>query len=139
MQFALPPVVLALGTALLVIGIAATLALAYYVYRDASLRGSERPAAWAAGAVLPMVGVLVLVLYLLTRDSIGVRTEPRSRLESVCLSLYPGLVGAFVLGSLLSPPDPFSVLLYLVPALAVTIPAAYLVLDGVSGPGFGTA
>jgi len=99
------------------------LAVGYWVYRDAALRGSTHPLGWAIASV---VGFQIApVIYLLSRRRIGPRSEPPSRFDRTLAATSVGITGVFVIGALVTPPDPFSQVAFATPAVLVAIPAAY--------------
>ena len=99
------------------------LAVGYWVYRDAALRGSTYPLGWAIASV---VGFQVVpVIYLLLRERIGPRSEPPSRFDRTLNATVVGIVVVFVIGAFVTPPDPFTQVAFATPAILVVIPAAY--------------
>ena len=128
MQFALPTLSAVLAVVAAAVTFTTLLALGYWVYRDASLRGSDSSVLWGIGCVV--VSPLTLV-YLLLRGRIGERTEPRSRVETACLTIVVGVVLSQAAAAVLTPPDAYSMLYFFAPSLLVTLPAAYLYLEGV--------
>ncbi|SNZ17221.1 hypothetical protein SAMN06269185_2933 [Natronoarchaeum philippinense] len=99
------------------------LAVGYWVYRDAALRGSTYPFGWAIASV---VGFQIIpVIYLLLRERIGPRSEPPSRFDRTLNATVVGIVVVFIIGALVTPPDPFAQVAFATPAVLVVIPAAY--------------
>lgn len=127
MQSSLPPrlvQVLFFGTyAAWLVGVAAYVG---WIYRDATVRGSESPFRWALGAFL--LGPLVLLAYLPKRRELGARPEPPSRVTKALASVGAGLWVSFVLGAFFAPPDPFTQVLYAAGSLVVTAPLAYVLI-----------
>lgn len=101
------------------------LAIGYWVYRDARERGSDGPSSWAlAAALVP----LMLAVYVAYRSRIGERSHRSDRPERAAGSYVVGFLFAFVSGAMLSPPDPFSQLLWFVGALPVGLIVGYLLV-----------
>lgn len=100
--------------------------LGYWVYRDASARGSSVPRWW--GLAVAILDPLVLG-YLFTRwRKLGEREYPRtSRDRSVATALV-ALFGSLLLATETSPPDPLSQPRYFFGALVVVAPLAYLLV-----------
>lgn len=107
---------------------AAGVGLLYWALRDASQRGSHWPAAWAAVVVL--AAPVAVPTYLLVRSRLGSRTDPPSRAERLGASLGMGVLAVFIAETLVGPPDPYSQLLFVVPATVVVVPAVYWALFG---------
>jgi len=99
------------------------LAVGYWVYRDAALRGSTHPVGWAVASVVGFQ--IVPVIYLFARERIGPRSESPSRFDRTLGAVAVGVVVVFVIGALFTPPDPFSQVAFATPAVLVVIPAAY--------------
>jgi sec-independent protein translocase protein TatC len=118
-----PTLALAAAVALAVVG--AYAALVYWVYSDATARGSERPGAWAfaVAAFAP-----VLLVYLLRRGAVGDRTDPETDRERLARVLATAVLLSWVVTAVLSPPDPVTQLYYAGGAIAVTVPLGYLLV-----------
>ncbi|WP_256393397.1 hypothetical protein [Natronoarchaeum rubrum] len=99
------------------------LAAGYWVYRDAALRGSTNPLGWAIASVVGFQ--FVPIIYLYYRERIGPRSEPPSRFDRTLNATVVGIVVVFIVGALVTPPDPFSQVAFATPAVLVAIPAAY--------------
>jgi sec-independent protein translocase protein TatC len=103
--------------------LALVLGFGFWVYRDAARRGSSHPFGWAVASV---AGFHVMVLlYPFLRKWIGPQTEPSTRIERAMLAAISGILLAFVIGALVSPPDPFAQIVFASGAVFVTIPVAY--------------
>jgi len=101
------------------------LTIGYWVFRDARERGSDGSSSWAiAAALFP----LMLVVYVFYRSRIGERGQHADQRERAAGSYIVGFLLAFVSGALLSPPDPFSQLLWFVGALPVGLLVGYLLV-----------
>lgn len=113
-----------LGLAVMVAVLAGTyLAGAYWIYRDASARGSDRPGGWVSWWLL--FTVFAAVYYLRVRDRIGERAEPVTRAERAASAVVVATFVVLLGGTLVLPPDPYSQLSFVPPALAVTLPLVY--------------
>ncbi|GAA0673044.1 hypothetical protein ACFQDG_04715 [Natronoarchaeum mannanilyticum] len=99
------------------------LAVGYWVYRDAAFRESTNPLGWAIASVVGFQ--IVPVIYTLVRGRIGPRREPPSRFDRTLSAAAVGIAATFVIGALVTPPDPFSQVAFATPAVLVVIPAAY--------------
>lgn len=93
--------------------------LAYYVYHDASARGSKVPVVWAATGLL----VFPLVVYAAVR---GERKTEKTTEERWALTVAVGFLVPPVAASFLMSPDPVTSLVTIPGVMVVTLPAAYL-------------
>ncbi len=93
--------------------------LAYYVYHDASVRGSDVPVVWAGTALL----VLPLVAYVTVRGErkTGKTTEERWALAVAVGFLVPPVGASFLVSA-----DPMASLVTIPGVMVVTLPAACL-------------
>jgi hypothetical protein len=123
-----PLIAIALGWLL---GVAA---LGYWVVTDATERGRRAP--WF-DALLAVVFAPYILLYLYWR---GERPSPPTRRELVARDSAVALLGAFILGTTLAPPDPVTGALWTVPAMvAGGLVVGYRHWSGVGGGGGSTA
>ncbi|MCU4800634.1 hypothetical protein OB920_09660 [Halobacteria archaeon HArc-gm2] len=100
--------------------------VAYWVYRDASARGSSNPRSWGVWVVIVD---LVVLSYLYNRwRKLGERNYPRTTRDRAVETTVVAGYGAFISGALLAPADFFLTPLYTVGGLAVTLPLAYLLV-----------
>lgn len=84
--------------------------MGYWIYADATARGSDSAFSWAAGGVLTM---FIVAGYLFYRRKIGGRTDLASRRERIAGTVVFAQMFALALGAELSPPDPFTQLIQL--------------------------
>jgi hypothetical protein len=96
--------------------------LGYWTYLDARARDSD--SAIMLGIAVGVVGWLVFP-YLYFR---GERVHPKTRRERIVATVVVANVVAVLIGTMVGPPDPFSGPLYVLGALVVTLPLAYLVV-----------
>jgi len=99
--------------------------LGYWAAADATARGSSRPRLVALTTVVPPFG---LPYYLFRRRKLGPRQRPPSRRERLAVTWTAAGVTAFVLGALVSPPDPVTQVRYFTVLFPVSLPAAYLLV-----------
>lgn len=95
------------------------------MYRDARARGSDSPSTW--GGLCGWIPIL-LIVYLLYRPRIGGRTEPAGRRERLAGSIGLGFLLSFLAGAVLSPPDPFSQLLWFAGSAPLGVLVGYLLV-----------
>lgn len=101
---------------------AGALCFAYWVYLDATERTSDSAVVWAIGSL----SVPLLPLgYLLYRHRIGGRSEPASRRERVAGTLGLAVVCGFIAAGILTPPDAFVQIVYLLAYLFAALPVSY--------------
>jgi hypothetical protein len=109
-------------------------ALGYWVLPDASNRGRRAP--WF-DAFLAVGFAPYLLLYRYWR---GERTSPPTRRELVARDSAVVLLGAFLAGAILAPPDPLTGALWTVPAMVVGgLLVGYRHWSGVGGSESSTA
>lgn len=126
MPSATPLVPLVAAVAVGALALLGGVGLAYWTFRDAAGRGSDRAVYWAAFVfALSLVGVPT---YLLVRSRLGARRDDPSLAERLGGSLGLGLLLAFVAGAVLTPPDPYSQVRFVLPAAMVAVPLAYWTL-----------
>ena len=101
---------------------AAAVSLGYWVYADASARGSDRPLLWG---VLTVLFVPVGLYYWYVRGDVGERRRRPDRGERVALVVALGTLGAYVLAATVAPPDPHTQGRYSLGFLVVTLPVAF--------------
>jgi len=105
-----------------------TAALCWWLYRDASARGSRTPTGWAlSGAFVPLV--LPYYLYKRRRGPVlSQRERSVDRLDRRLGTVVTAGLGAFLVGLIVTPPDP--VLQFVVfPLLFLTLlPVAYVLV-----------
>lgn len=119
------PVTIALSTGLV---LSAMVSLAGWVSLDARARGSDRPGVWAV-LTLPPLSLIGLPWYLFYgRARLGERTASPARLERLIGTWTTAALGALLLGTLVSPPDPLTQTRYIPVAFLVTLPVGYLVV-----------
>jgi len=99
------------------------LCLCYAIAADASARGASG-LFW--GVFVFGLFPLAVPAYLLYRTRLPTRTEPAGQLEQVLGAFGIGGTVAVILSSVLTPPDPFSLLVYGPPLLIVLVPAAFV-------------
>lgn len=96
---------------------------AYWVYRDASARGSSNPRSWGVWVVIVD---LVVLSYLYNRwRKLGERRYPRTTRDRAVETAVVAGYGAFICGALLAPADFFLTPLYTLGLLVVALPLAY--------------
>lgn len=100
---------------------AATLVLlGAWVYYDAASRGAAHPGRWAVAVAL----VAPLLLAYVHRR--GDRVRGPTRGEEVTLPALLACLFAWITGTLLAPPDPYTQVEYVYGVLVVALPAAYM-------------
>lgn len=110
-----------------------------WVYRDADSRGSSAPGLWAVFAVgvLP-IGFPAYLYWRRGREDPPTSPFPDTAGDRILVTMAIAGVSAYLLGSILAAPDPFSQVRYGAVMLVLTLPAAWLYvranLDG-SAPG----
>lgn len=104
------------------------LAAGLWVARDARARGSDRPMLWSLASVFTPVGLPYYLFRRFRRNGLGERASSPTRLDRLLATWTAATLAASFVGSVLSPPDPFSQLLYTLGTLCVTLPLAYLFL-----------
>lgn len=104
------------------------LSLDLWVFRGAGARGSSRPALWALASVFTPVGLPYYLFRRFRRGGFGDRERPPTGRDRLLATWAAASLVAFGVGSVASPPDPFSQLLYTLGALCATLPLAYLLL-----------
>ncbi|WP_435125149.1 DUF7534 family protein [Halobaculum sp. D14] len=123
MALHLAAVLLFAATALLVAASAAS--FGYWVYLDADARGTDAAAVLGAATVfVSFVGVW----YWLRRSAYGDRDSPPSRTQRAAGSVAVASFCAVVLAAVVAPPDPVTQGVWAAGSLAVTAPAAYLLV-----------
>ena len=96
--------------------------LAYWTHRDAIAHGVERPSLWVLAVLAVPFGI---VLYLVVRRG-WERERPRTDGVRAAETALLAILGALVVGPLVTPPDPFTQAVAW-PALALALlPIAYL-------------
>ena len=101
--------------------------LAYWVYRDATRRGSEHATAWGVGMVLlGPASLLGLAYYLYARRHLEGPHAPPTRFDRLVRNVVAASLLTFVVGATLSPPDPFTQAYYAAVALPVLVGLAVL-------------
>ena len=100
----------------------------YWVYRDAAARGADHPAMRAFWALLPF-GVFG---YLFNRSGIGERETELTTSECAVLSLVVAVFLALAISAVVTPPDPFTQVIYGTGFLPFTLLLSYFLffLDG---------
>ncbi|WP_226011217.1 hypothetical protein [Halomicrobium salinisoli] len=117
------PVSPVLGAPALALALAASVGVAWWLYRDARTRGSDRPGAWAACWLL--FSVAGLAHYLLVRGRLDVDDLTAPSAAALVSTAVIGVSLAFLVAALLSPPDPFSQMRLALLALPAALPLAY--------------
>lgn len=117
------------GAALLLglFAVGAGAALVAWVYRDARARGSPSPGGWALSVLSLPIPFLPWYLYRRSR-SLDDRSSAVPTVDRLLATWGLGTIGAFAIGSVISPPDPFTQLFYTPFALVVTLPLVYFVV-----------
>ncbi|WP_440764316.1 hypothetical protein [Natronorubrum sp. DTA7] len=110
---------LVLSTLLLVV--LASLCLCYVVAADANARGAS---GFAWGALTFVLAPVTIPAYLLYRRRLPARDDPPGPTERRIGAFGIGGVAAYVTGSIVSPPDPMSLVVYTLPLLVVFVPLA---------------
>ena len=100
-----------------------SLGAAYWVYRDASRRGSERAVGW--GVATLVFGLVPLAVYLLARRKLEGPHPPPTRSDRLVRNAVVAALLTFVLTAL-GPPDPFTQSSTAVVALPVLLGLAVL-------------
>ena len=94
---------------MLVLTVLPYLGIAYWVYRDASRRGSERAGWWGAGMVLlGPANLLGLAYYLLARRSLEGPHPPPTRFDRLVRNVVVASLFAFGVVAVFTPPDPIT-------------------------------
>lgn len=119
----IPTAVVVMGAISIGLILCLYLLFVYWVYLDASDRGSDRPRLWA----LCMLVVLpVSALYFVFAGRIGERKEsPTARKRLVETVLIAGCAG-FFLTFVIAPPDAFLQMTFMPVSIVLTFPVAYL-------------
>jgi cell division protein FtsW (lipid II flippase) len=115
-------VLVGVTTTIFVLGL---LSLFYTVAADAKARGSDAWLSWGITAVFVPFGP---GLYLLYRSQIGERTASLTDRERLAGTGSITFLVAFVSGAVLSPPDPFTQLLYTALSVPVGLLVGYLLV-----------
>lgn len=98
----------------------------YWVYRDASARGSSNPRSWGLWV---LIVDLVLLSYLYNRwRKLGERRYPRTQWDRAVETALVACYGALLAAPMITPPDPLSMPMGYFTALAVALPIAYLLV-----------
>ncbi|ELZ02557.1 hypothetical protein [Natrialba asiatica] len=100
----------------------AGLCLSYAVSADAAARGADG-GAWGLATFFTLS--IAALAYLIYRRRLPDRSDPATRRERLIGTAGIGIGTAYTVGSIIAPPDPFSMLLFVPPLLVVTLPAAY--------------
>lgn len=83
--------------------------LAFLIYSDAAQRGSPRPVVHGVFGGLFLAYTLA---YLVMRTNIGDRSTPVTRGERIAGTVWIAGFGSVITGAVLSPPDPFTMIVY---------------------------
>lgn len=118
---------LLLALALGVLWVSLAASLIAWVYRDASARGSDSPAGWALAVFGLPIPFLPWYLYR-RHTSLSARTRPATTVDRLLGTWVTASLASFVVGTVVSPPDPFSQIIYWGVALLVTLPIAYVLV-----------
>lgn len=102
-------------------------ALVAWVYRDATARGSDSPIGWAVAVLILPIPFLPWYLYHRSR-SLEDRSGATSTTDRLLATWGLATVGAFVIGAVVSPPDPATQILYTPLVLIATLPLVYFVV-----------
>ena len=103
------------------------LGIAYWVYRDASRRGSERATLWGVGMLLlGPANLLGLAYYLLARRRFEGPHPPPTRFDRLVRNAVVATFLTFLTGAVLTPPDPLTQAYYAAVALPVLLGLAVL-------------
>lgn len=123
-----PTTGLVLAAITLVFFLAVQVSLLAWVYRDARARGTDRPWHWTTLATPPL-GVVGLPWYLYRRHGhLPDRIEPPARLDRLLATVVSAGLVAILLGPVLSPPDPFSQIVWLSVGFVALLPPAYVLV-----------
>ncbi|MBO4247940.1 hypothetical protein IL252_08950 [Halomicrobium sp. IBSBa] len=98
--------------------------LGYWVYRDASARGRRNPILVVPVALFAPFGLL---LYLYRRRR-WEREHPKTAWDRRVETALVAIGGAFVVGVLVTPPDPFTQILALPVLTTAALPLSYLLV-----------
>lgn len=83
--------------------------IAYWVYRDATRRGSEHATAWGVGMVLlGPASLLGLAYYLYARRHLEGPHPPPTRFDRLVRNVAVASLLTFLVGAAFSPPDPLT-------------------------------
>lgn len=93
---------------LMSIAVFAALGVAYLIYTDAKDRGvpNSYPFLWAVGSFF--IPFIIIPLYAYYARQIGSRSRPFSKRELSIIWLYTTFFTALLVGTMLSPPDPYT-------------------------------
>lgn len=101
--------------------------LGLWVTRDARARGSKQPLTWGFASVFTPIG-LPYYLYKRYRNAGLDERETTTRVDRVLAMWASASLAAFLLGVILSPPDPFSQIRVTLIVFLVFLPGAYLLI-----------
>lgn len=119
---------LVLAAGILVFLLTVQVSLMVWVYRDARARGSDRPGYWTA-LTIPPIGVLGFPRYLHHRHRrLGDRAKPPTRLGRLLATVASAGLAAMLLGTVLTPPDPYSQITWLSVGFLALLPPAYVLV-----------
>lgn len=97
----------------------AGLCLCYAIAADANARGVD-------ASFFTYLSPIAALAYLLRRRNLPRRTEPADRRERLAGSFGIGVVTAVIVGGIVSPLDPFSLMLYAGALIVVCVPLAFV-------------
>ncbi|MFD1586189.1 hypothetical protein ACFR9U_04290 [Halorientalis brevis] len=122
-----PPAVLALvlPIALGALWLSMAVSLASWVAADAAARGSAQPRTWAVAAVFTPIG---LPYYLYKRRQLSPRSRPPTHRERWAATWASAGVVSFLIGALVSPPDPSTQILTWTGLFPICLLLAYLTI-----------
>ncbi|RKD97638.1 hypothetical protein [Halopiger aswanensis] len=101
----------------------AGLCLSYAIAADANARGANG-SIWGLFAFV--FSPIAVPVYLLHRRELPRRTDSPGRLERIAGSIGVGVATAVIVGGIVSPPDPYSLILYAGPLIVLFVPLAFV-------------
>jgi len=101
--------------------------LGLWVFRDSRARGSDQPLVWAFASVFTPVGLPYYFYRRYRQAGLGTR-KGTTRSDRPLAVWASASVGAFLISAFLSPPDPFSQILYTLISFSILLPGAYLIV-----------
>ncbi len=118
-----PPTVYLEYYLMLVLFAVGWVSLGYWIYADATARGSSSALFWAIGTVVFLpIGVYYLLFYRRSHE----RAVPQTRRERIAEILAVGGIVTTVASAMLTPPDPLTQLQFMPVAFVVTVLVLFL-------------
>ena len=109
----------------LLISFLGLVSFSYWLRLDATARGSSSPLYWAI--LGPILWPVALYYLLIVRPS-NERRHPPTRWQGLAGIVTISSIGGMILGSILSPPDPFTQALYTPVCFVVLLLVTYLLV-----------